>query len=155
MRTPGCVPGSDIRFGVGFLKMFALSNVKLTRLFHGSFEALTLEWKHCFGRGLWWLPPEPLTPAWEHLLCNTGSPAGGEQQLSQHNCQAPILFSCICGTPAFKMEVCNLCLLNSYRKASEVLQACAAVESRRPAVIKNTKLWTDCRLQVPLVQELK
>lgn len=38
------------------------------------------------------------------------------------------------------MEVCNLCLLNSYHKASEVLLACEAVESRRPAVIKHAKL---------------
>lgn len=37
------------------------------------------------------------------------------------------------------MEVCNLCLLSSYHKASEVLLGCEAVESRRPAVIKHVK----------------
>lgn len=79
MRAPGCVPGSDIQFGVGFFKMFALSSVELTRLFHGSFEALTLEVKHCFGRASVAATHSCLlTPALEHLLCNTGSSAACE-----------------------------------------------------------------------------
>lgn len=59
--------------------MFALPSVKLTRLFHGSFEALTLEWKRCFGRALVGATHScVLTPALEHLLCNTGSSAACE-----------------------------------------------------------------------------
>lgn len=38
------------------------------------------------------------------------------------------------------MEVCNLCLLNSYHKASKALLGGGAVQSRRPAVIKQAKL---------------
>lgn len=59
--------------------MFALSSVKLTRLVHDSFEALTLEWKHCFGRALVVATHDRLlTPALEHLLCSTGSSAACE-----------------------------------------------------------------------------
>lgn len=38
------------------------------------------------------------------------------------------------------MGVCKSCLLNTYRKASEVLLGCEAVEIRRPAVIKHAEL---------------
>lgn len=77
--------------------MFALSSVKLTRLFYSSLEALTLQWKCYFGRAL-------LVATCNCLLdtCFETSAARTwaaqllvRQQLKQHNFQAGILFKCM------------------------------------------------------------
>lgn len=72
--------------------MFALSSVKLTRLFYRSFEALTLKWKCCFGRAS--------LVATHNCLLDTRFETSAamtwraqllaRQQLNQHNFQASI-----------------------------------------------------------------